>query len=254
MEHENQDAIGRFTETGKPCSSKRSKACSPEHAHVLSAMTQTKNDIGTCGYPGCDKPCSSKRTKTCSREHAVALRKLTQERNALSTKEPRVCAHDGCDTVFVPLRSNQKYCNGTHYNTCRNCKSRFEVRAGSTAFACSPHCVVVLGHTDESKEKRRRNSNERWGTDSPLQSDEVKAKIKKSTDANPAGDHRIGTDNFAKSLRVKYGGDVTNASQIPEVKEKKKATSREHYGVDNPMQSPLVKSKVANTNHERHGV
>lgn len=210
----------------------------------------------TCEYPNCDKPVSSKRARTCSRAHAAALRKMTQA-SMVEDKcadNLRECAHPGCGNMFVPLRKNQKYCMEQHYNTCENCGNRFKVKTGPrSAKACSAHCATVLGHTDESQEKRRRNSLEEWGVETPLQAEEVKRKIKKTLDENPDKDYRIGTSNFDGVLKAKYGEEVTNASQIDEVKERKSETVREHYGVDNPMQSPIVKAKVAETNMERYG-
>ena len=241
----------------KPCSSKKARTCSKEHAQLLGAMKQTTRSK-VCAYPGCDKPISSKNARTCSRAHATALRKLTQ---AKETADPnahpdktKICAHPGCGRKFIPVRKSQKYCTAQHQNVCAVCGNPFDVNPGSTTKYCSPHCSAIASHTPESQRKRRENSLKKWGTETPLQSEEVKAKIRETLDEHPELDHRIGSSNFTKNLQKKYGDDVTNASQLDEVKDKKKTTVLEHYGVENPMQSEEIQNKVAETSMDRYGV
>ena len=241
----------------KPCSSKRAKTCSKEHAQMLGARTQTTRPK-TCAYPGCEEPISSKRAKTCCKAHAVALRKLTQKNQTLDLNanpdKVKICAHPGCGEKFIPVRKNQKYCTAQHQNICLECGDPFDVGPGSTTKYCSPHCAAVAGHTPESQRKRRENSLKKWGTENPFQSEEVKAKTRRTLEEHPELDNRIGSANFEKTLKEKYGEDVSNASQVEEVKEKKKVTTLDHYGVENPMQSPIVKAKVAVTSKEKYGV
>ncbi len=49
----------------------------------------------------------------------------------------------------------------------------------------------------------------------------------------------------------RYG--VENISQLDEVKNKKKNTTRKNYGVDNPFQSEVIKEKIKSTNLEKYG-
>ena len=241
----------------KPCSSKRAKTCSKEHAQMLGARTQTTRPK-TCAYPGCEEPISSKGAKTCCKAHAVALRKLTQKNQTsdlnANPDKVKICAHPGCGEKFIPVRKNQKYCTAQHQNICLECGDPFDVGPGSTTKYCSPHCAAVAGHTPESQRKRRENSLKKWGTENPFQSEEVKAKTRRTLEEHPELDNRIGSANFEKTLKEKYGEDVSNASQVEEVKEKKKVTTLDHYGVENPMQSPIVKAKVAVTSKEKYGV
>ena len=57
----------------------------------------------------------------------------------------------------------------------------------------------------------------------------------------------LGKECVLNTLREKYGENITNVSQIQEVKIKKQKTCRKNYGVDFPMQSKdiLQKSKEA---------
>lgn len=54
-----------------------------------------------------------------------------------------------------------------------------------------------------------------------------------------------------KTCKEKYG--VENPSQAKEVKEKKKQTSLEKYGVDNPFQAKEIKEKIKQTNFKKYG-
>lgn len=92
----------------------------------------------------------------------------------------------------------------------------------------------------------------RWGTKSPLQASEIKAKIKKTLDEHPELDHRIGSANFRKQIKDTYG--VDNVSQTGEIKEIQRQTSLRNYGVENPFQSKVVQEKVKATNRRIYGV
>lgn len=55
-----------------------------------------------------------------------------------------------------------------------------------------------------------------------------------------------------KTCLEKYG--VENASQLKEIKEKKKQTSLKHYGTENPMQSKEVLNTLKKNNFQKYGV
>lgn len=56
------------------------------------------------------------------------------------------------------------------------------------------------------------------------------------------------------TIQEKYGDEITNVSQLLEVKSKKIATTIIHYNVANPFQSNAVKDKIRNTCVEKYGV
>lgn len=214
-----------------------------------------KRVVRVCELPGCDNPVSSKSARTCCREHAVALRKLTQSEMLQDESKMVECAFPDCHNKFIPLRRNEVYCHEQHYAICEVCGKKTAVKRANLKRpprACCPSHAVVLGHTPESKAKRIANSMVRWGTKSPLQASEIKAKIRKTLDEHPERDHRIGSANFREQIRSEYG--VDNASQADEVKERKKQTTLRNYGVESPMQSKVVQEKVKATNRRIYGV
>ena len=214
-----------------------------------------KRVVRVCELPGCDNPTSSKTSRTCCREHAVALRKLTQSKMLQDESRMVECAFPGCHNKFVPLRKNEVHCHEQHYAVCEVCGKKTAVKHVNLKRpprACCPSHATMLGHTPESKAKRVANSMARWGTKSPLQASEIKAKIKKTLDEHPERDHRIGSANFREQIRSEYG--VDNVSSLDEIKARKRATSMAHYGVENPFQSKVVQEKVKATNRRIYGV
>ena len=95
------------------------------------------------------------------------------------------------------------------------------------------HIKNYTGCTQCSSVKRKKTCIEKYGYGSPLQSEEIKQKIK------------------ATNLE-KYG--VENPSQSSEIKQKKIETSLKNYGVENPTQSEIIKQKSKQTNMEKYGV
>lgn len=211
--------------------------------------------IKTCAYPGCDKQVSSRSALTCCREHAISLRRITEAKMQNDSSRMVECAFPGCHSKFVPLRKNEVYCHEQHYAVCEVCGKKTAVKRVNLKRpprACCPSHAVMLGHTPESKAKRVANSMARWGTKSPLQASEVKAKIRKTLDEHPELDHRIGSANFQTQIMDEYG--VDNVSRLDEIKARKRETSMAHYGVENPFQSKVVQEKVKATNRRIYGV
>lgn len=216
-----------------------------------------------CALPGCGKKVSSTSALTCCKEHANRLRRMTKASMTDLTPEQakekglvvKMCAFPGCGAEFVPDRKSAKYCNGDHYVSCEICGTRIKVghkKLGRPPRACCPSHTTMLGHTPESEAKRVANSMAKWGTKSPLQASEIKAKIKKTLDEHPELDHRIGSANFQSQIMDKYG--VDNVSRLDEIKARKRETSMTHYGVENPFQAKVVQEKVKETNRRVYGV
>jgi hypothetical protein len=95
------------------------------------------------------------------------------------------------------------------------------------------HVDGYTGCTQCSNVKRKKTCIEKYGYGSPLQSEEIKQKIK------------------ATNLE-KYG--VENPSQSPEIHQKKIETSLKNYGCEYPLQSKIIKEKSKQTNFNKYGV
>jgi hypothetical protein len=95
------------------------------------------------------------------------------------------------------------------------------------------HVDGYNGCTQCSTIKRKKTCIEKYGCGSPLQSEEIKQKIK------------------ATNLE-KYG--VENPSQSPEIHQKKIETSLKNYGCEYPLQSEIIKEKSKQTNFNKYGV
>lgn len=179
----------------------------------------------------------TRRGITCSNQCAAALRKQT------FTKSLKVCAL--CGDEFPATAGSNKYCPKAHYKKCEVCGDSFEIakrRESKKNPTCSPHCGAILSHRGENnKEKRRKNSLEKWGVEHPFQADDVKAQIEKKI-AGTAG--RFGTEAYKKALFAKYG--VVNASQIDFVKEKKADTFNKNYTEKGifPPHGPVSKTNL----------
>lgn len=182
----------------------------------------------------------SKRSKTCSKECALELRRQTIEGQPLE----RTCAHCGKD--FLALNGGAKYCKNTHTNTCKVCEKDFEVEAGSTVAACSTECRGVLINSEEAKEKKRKLSQERFGTDSPFQAEEVKGKIKETNLERYGFESHLSApeirDKIEKTNFERYGSSYFNGSE--EGKAALIAKSLATYGVPNPFMAEEIKKKA----------
>lgn len=101
--------------------------------------------------------------------------------------------------------------------------------------------------TPEEKEQLRiQRSMEKYGTPYPIQSEIVRAKIKKTSlerygCENPFSNKEI-QKRAKRSVLEKYG--VDNVFQSSQIKEKIKKTCMEKYGVEHPACSNEVKEKI----------
>ena len=200
--------------------------------------------------PICGTEYTDKRKKTCGKPECVkALRNKSADRM-------KTCVCVLCGKEFKASRITAKYCTRMHPKTCVVCGKEFIVDTtkshATDTITCSPHCGAIYSHMNgKDKAARKANSQAKYGADNPLQSDEVKAKIKASQDANPDSDYRFGSDNFTKLIQDKYG--VDNVSKLDSVKQKKSDTVMQHYDVDNPMKADNVKDNHKNVMNEKYG-
>lgn len=184
----------------------------------------------------------SKRKKTCSTNCTNELRK--------KNLQTIPCQWDNCDGR---LKNNgrSKYCNKEHFNNCVVCEKSFAIKnMNKISQTCSQSCASSLSHNNSSREKRKENSLKKYGTEFVTQSDAVKEKIKESIEKDSSKDFRIGSKNFSKNIKEKYG--VNNISSLDETKQKKVESYLSKYGVDNPMRNNEIKEKFNKTIFEKY--
>lgn len=69
-----------------------------------------------------------------------------------------------------------------------------------------------------------------------------------------AANSKVTRELYKKFVEKKYGEGITNVSQSTTVKEKKKQTNIDRYGVENPFQRTEIKNKIKNILLEKYGV
>ena len=139
---------------------------------------------------------------------------IKQNREATASELTKVCKW--CGEEFHPRYVMQVYCDNAHYNTCVVCGKEFEldVKRSDITQTCSDECRYSLSIQNRDIESMVRHQKETL--------------------------HRV------------YG--VDSIMQIPGVKEKIMATSRERYGKDWYTQTDEHKERVKKTDLEIYGV
>lgn len=162
-----------------------------------------------------------------------------------------------CGQQFETKRSNQKICNREHFKTCPVCGKRFKItRDNYKKQTCSNACMKAFMSKKLSSEEVRvktENTNVRkYGTKAPSQNEGVKKKLSNAQTAKTDVEKRKIQEKRKATNKRLYG--VENPSKLNSVKEKQKASLQMHYGVDNPGQSKVIQEKVKVTCLERYGV
>lgn len=189
-----------------------------------------------------------------------------------SIAKPRELTCAFCSEPFTADHPEQKYCTRDHYSPCIACAKPIEVvKPSRVPSFCSHACswniretyeltCEFCGDLFESKVasakfcgKIHTNNCVSCGEAYELSVYSSSSTCSKAC-AAAITDYAERNAKTAARLSAKYGVEVTNASQLPEVKLKKIATVMSNYGVDNPSKSPKVKEKRKKTNLERYGV
>ena len=253
---------------------------------------------------GISKQVADKAKKTLSTRYGAT------NASAFKTKS-KICEY--CGKEFIPTSNRQKWCPNPHYGSCPICgkptlirdmhkgpqccsmacrnalieKTSLERYGAKNVFA-SDYGKAKIKETVErvyGDEKHFREIQhasmvatmlERYGVESPLQSDEIKNKLihtnmerygvpyvmqnsdiqdKQRLTAESNGGY--GTANpkirerIQKTVTDKYG--VDNVFKSPDIRDKIHATNIERYGTPNSASSPIVQAKIQATNLERYG-
>lgn len=101
--------------------------------------------------------------------------------------------------------------------------------------------------TEEYKARVKVTSIERYGVDHHLMSEDVKRK-REETNIEIYGfktpqQNKDIQEKTRQTIKLKYGHNIVNVSQIEEVKRKKEEASLSKRGVDNPSKDPVIKER-----------
>lgn len=202
-----------------------------------SCSARSRIRVNTCPVCGIK---FTKRAKTCSVPCAEVLRKKSE------AAKVKIC--DLCEQSFSSSSATSRRCQREHFLTCDVCGVEFPW-AEHRPRTCSAACAGVLINSDDSWEQRVTTSRDNWGTDSPFQSEVVKAKIRAAHQDKHGADHhylspmRSLFTAKAHDTSVARYGDWHSATE--EGKRVRMETSIARYGNPNPAQSDEVRARIA---------
>lgn len=187
--------------------------------------------------------------KACSKPCSDAL--TTQGKGGVD------CICELCGKTFQSDRRSSRFCGETHQGTCVVCGEGFPIavprRAATT---CSPRCAALAMDVETAKARRVQTSLERFGTENPSQSPEIKEQkrvtnLSRRGVENPSQDPQVQLSRLA-TFRDRLG--VDSPMQSPEVRARHRANFLAKHGVENPFQLPSVKGKARESMLEKYGM
>ena len=139
---------------------------------------------------------------------------------------PRKCMYPGCNNIFTPNNSNQRFCENDHFRKCNVCGKLYvdSKPYGYGPATCSKDCAYEMRHS---------TMRERYGVGNALESEQFLRK--------------------ARNTNLKHRG-VEYPMQDKHCLDKRVETCLSRFGVPHPMKSDVVKSKLSNTISNRYGV
>lgn len=199
-----------------------------------------------------------------------------------------------CGKEFIAKSPRQTSCGDIHYLPCPDCGVLVEVKESYQNFMknggkprrCKDCRAKAISATrmkfseDKKaaiKEKTIRTCREKYGTDYPMQSDEIQYRaiegVRTIHGVDNVSQSALIRQKIDKTVQEKYGGytlaspilrqkvEVTNVRkygvkfplQCEEIQEKLKRTNMERYGVKNVLSSPEIQHKIKQTCIERYG-
>lgn len=172
--------------------------------------------------------------KCCSSECSVKLRE--------HTIQAKVAICKLCGKEFTPLNNSSVYCAGPHYRECEVCGNQFTLKSPvSKATVCSDRCRQI---------KREQTNVQKYGTRVVSQNSTVKVKLSeayyaKSDQRVATCVQRYGTDNPTKSAEVRNKISTTVSSV--DCQNRITTTCVEKYGVPHSSAVPEIHQKSWNT-------
>lgn len=140
--------------------------------------------------------------------------------------ENKICVL--CGREFVPTgrnKSRQKYCNDIHYKNCEVCGKQFEITKSHIQSSNIPKCCSKECSNKLKILNSRKTIREKYGVEFISQSSEFREEMNASIKA--------------KSSRIK---------------ESRKKTMLDRYGVEYPIQNKAIRDKIDKTNLKKYGV
>ena len=145
--------------------------------------------------------------------------------------------------------TNRKfYCSRQHFVNCVICGKFFELNPRYYGFCEIPHTCSDKCNKKYNAQRVRESFQEKYGVDNAMDLQEFRDKISVAYKSKSEEEKQEIKDRTAATVAERYGSFAN-----PEIVEKRKKTTLERYGVENPMQSPEIRKKAEATNLERYG-
>ena len=135
-----------------------------------------------------------------------------------------------CGRIFVPRSGTQRYCDGPHQTACKCCGRIFY-------YTCSPNEKPKYCSQNCINEGKKATVRAKYGVDNVSELEEVRKKISKANSSEEVAAKR------RKTSLENWG--VDNPAKAEEVKAKQKATFLQKYGVDNPMKNDTIAKMIS---------
>ena len=162
-----------------------------------------------------------------------------------------LCAY-GCgrEAMFVS-KAGKPRCAPSH-NACpallRKREENYLAKTGYSSPALNP----------EVRARKRKTCEERFGGPAPVCSGVVKARCEATNLARYGAKNVFsgepGKARALKGLQTKYGDRVENVSQVPEIRDKVRATFLIRFGTPEVLSAPSIREKIKSTMVQRYGV
>lgn len=234
----------------------------PTFAKQLDCNEMTLATCEVCGksfYRKCNKYVT---TSTCSEECKKALARKGHKQ--FYSNLTRKC--ELCGKLFTPTTNTQKYCTDQHYRTCEVCGKSFpfdhrKLKADWPR-TCSTECSLTLRFlngnpfSDElARKKAVRTLLSRYGVCHPMNSKQIKNKVKQTNLNNHGGQYFQATSEWRNLVvnksRLKYGTDWPIQNQ--DIRAFRDSQNLKKYGVTNVASLDSSKQKAKLTLLSKYG-
>ena len=145
--------------------------------------------------------------------------------------------------------ANRKfYCPRQHFANCVICGKFFELNPKYYGFCEISHTCSDECNKKYNAQRVKESFREKYGVDNAMDIPEFRNKISVAYHSKSEEEKQEIKERTAATVAERYGSFAN-----PEIVEKRKRTSLERYGVENPMQCREIQKKAEATNLERYG-